>query len=1006
MRPTYRWYGHVPSRRDHQQPHAPDPRPVRQLRKRQLVHDEHHLIAGDLPASFFLRGRAGGRPSHLHRRRIQPPWLWGYQHWLHFRSNRQQRDGIVDVLIPPDGGASPWNKIGDSPCVILPNKKFLLGNLNSSQIAQLDPATLTWTDLSPTGKADNNGEEGWTLLPDGTVLTVDTALSGSSGTPSGIAEIYTPSAKSWVSTGPTGSVMLDGNGGSCCVPEMGPQVLLPDGTVFAIGATPYTAIYTYTTGKWTPGPTYPAPFTCGGATYTNYGEADGPAALLPNGNVLLAASPFSDASGNTEVHCTNFYEFDGTNLNPAPGNPDAPTIVAYGLRMLVLPSGDVLVTHGSGAEGLEFYNNGLPYNPSWQPTISSAPTNIGQGETYQIYGTQFNGLSAGCYYGDDVACATNYPLLRITNNSTGHVQYARTHDHSTMGVATGSAIVSTNFDAPATLELGPSILEVVANGIPSAPFSVNVGLSSTLTYTGSTTSDFNDATTVSAHLVATGGAAISGQTVTFTLGVGTGTETCSALTNSSGDASCSITPTQVPGAYTLTASYAGDLTYGASSVSTGFTITIEETTLAITGPTTSDYADAVLVKAQLTDPVGGGPISGKTVTFVLGSGAGTETCVATTNPSGYATCSITPNQAAGSYTLKASFSGDAFDVASATSTTFIITKEETAIAFTAASSTTQNYHDAATVSAQLTTDDPAPGTPLSGRLVTFTLGAGTGTETCSAPTNGSGVAACSITPNQAAGPYTLTVSYAGDAFYVAASAPTGFTITHEETTTAFTASSATVIANGHPVTFSATLLEDGTTPPVPFGQTLTFTLGSGVTAQTCNGTTNSTGLATCTIPSVNQPLGPNTVGVNFAGDTYYLPSSASEPVILFAFLSQGSMIVGNLDAATGTAVDFWGAQWAKDNSLTGGSAPNSFKGFADTAPQSCGGGWISSPGNSSGPPATVPSYMGVIASSSIGQSGSTISGDVPIIIVVKTNPGYGPDPGHAGTGTVVAVFCH
>ncbi|MGZ8848347.1 MAG: hypothetical protein ACXW3C_17940, partial [Pyrinomonadaceae bacterium] len=24
---------------------------------------------------------------------------------------------------------------------------------------------------------------------------------------------------------------------------------------------------------------------------------------------------------------------------------------------------------------------------------------------------------------------------------------------------------------------------------------------------------------------------------------------------------------------------------------------------------------------------------------------------------------------------------------------------------------------------------------------------------------------------------------------------------------------------------------------------------------------------------------------------------------------------------------------------------------------------------------------------------------------IKTNPGYGPSPGHVGTGTVVAVFC-
>jgi hypothetical protein len=60
-------------------------------------------------------------------------------------------------------------------------------------------------------------------------------------------------------------------------------------------------------------------------------------------------------------------------------------------------------------------------------------------------------------------------------------------------------------------------------------------------------------------------------------------------------------------------------------------------------------------------------------------------------------------------------------------------------------------------------------------------------------------------------------------------------------------------------------------------------------------------------------------------------------------------------------------------------------------------------GASSNPPATVPQYMAVIASSSITKSGSTIAGDTTDVVVVKTNPGYGPDPGNAGTGTVVAA---
>ena len=76
--------------------------------------------------------------------------------------------------------------------------------------------------------------------------------------------------------------------------------------------------------------------------------------------------------------------------------------------------------------------------------------------------------------GDEFENATNYPLVRITNQASGHVFYARTHDHSTMAVATGDAIVSTHFDVPAEMETGSSSLEVVANAIPSKPVTITV----------------------------------------------------------------------------------------------------------------------------------------------------------------------------------------------------------------------------------------------------------------------------------------------------------------------------------------------------------------------------------------------------------------------------------------------------------------------------------------------------------------------------------------------------
>src|SRR5439155_23305846 len=108
------------------------------------------------------------------------------------------------------------------------------------------------------------------------------------------------------------------------------------------------------------------------------------------------------------------------------------------------------------------------------PRIRQFPATVARGSTYRITGQQFNGLSQAASFGDELETATNYPLVRITNNATGHVFYARTHGHSTTGVATGRARVSTDFDVPAAAETGSSTLEVVAKGIHSRPVTITV----------------------------------------------------------------------------------------------------------------------------------------------------------------------------------------------------------------------------------------------------------------------------------------------------------------------------------------------------------------------------------------------------------------------------------------------------------------------------------------------------------------------------------------------------
>ncbi len=366
---------------------------------------------------------------------------------------------------PPLG----WSSIGDSQGVVLFDGTFMQANCCTNQAALLDARTLTWTPTG-SGKFDPNDEEGWTLLPNGKVLTVDAyvPIAPFPYIPNGMnSEIYNPRSGSWRSAGNTPVQLWDSaaacGGEKVASFELGPGVLRPDGTVFYAGSNSCgagnTAIYNSYAGKWTAGPTFP----------DSLDIADGPAALEPNGKVLLMTSPLVFQTPAT------FFEWDGRRLTEVPPSPNAAIDSSYYGNFLVLPTGQIMLT--------DFYVVAV-YNPKRNfddddseapaPHVTSAPDEVRPGRSYEVEGTLFNGMSQAAAYGDDVQAATNYPLVRITNDATGHVFYSRTHDHSSMGVGPFVGRVSTHFDVPAGQETGRSKLVVVANGIASAPVEVMV----------------------------------------------------------------------------------------------------------------------------------------------------------------------------------------------------------------------------------------------------------------------------------------------------------------------------------------------------------------------------------------------------------------------------------------------------------------------------------------------------------------------------------------------------
>ena len=358
------------------------------------------------------------------------------------------------AVAPPGGGTGGWSNIGDAPAVVLADGSWLVGAsgfLGNTVEATLDASNLTWTPTG-TGKADGNGEEGFTLLPSGKVLTIDAESCATRNT-----EIYDPASGTWTSAGQTPTALID-----CSDGEVGPQMLLQNGKVFAEGATKATALYDMANGTWSSGPDLPV---VGGKQLV---AADASSALLPDGKVLLELGP------EGYVPPVHFFLFDGTHLTQIADDANAASAASNYVYMLMLPTGQVLVDDRLGPSSLQLYSDGGTPSSVWAPQISSVPNLLTAGDTYTVSGKQLNGGSDGAAFGDDWQMSTDYPLVQITHDATGTVTYARTFGMTNRSIAP-AATSSSHFALPTCIPQGPSHLRVVADGIASPGVAVTVG---------------------------------------------------------------------------------------------------------------------------------------------------------------------------------------------------------------------------------------------------------------------------------------------------------------------------------------------------------------------------------------------------------------------------------------------------------------------------------------------------------------------------------------------------
>lgn len=410
----------------------------------------------------------------------------------------------------------------DCGSMLLPDGRVLLapvGAKNGWDTPIYDPVNNTWS--MGVRAAQNQNESSWVRLPDGSILTVD---SGAQTTerylPSGYLAGHVPpiAGNRWIAD-QSSPVSLFGNPGT----EIGPAMLLPDGTALFVGGNGNSAIYTPSgddsLGSWAPGPVLPnviqypldangveiqsAPTTVPGA------PPDAAAASLVNGRVLYAFSGklYNDPrAGTTPAGATNtFWQKLKNPVYPAPTSffiydPLAETfapivgptgtnddIPAFKTGMLPLPDGSVLYAH----QGRDVYTYSLDpvhnaderIDPSSRPVIAALQRN--PDGTWHLTGTQLNGLSQGATYGDDLQMDSNYPLVQLRAES-GEVTYARTYNWSSTGVQTGTNVVSTEFAVPPVIAgTGAVSVVVVANGIPSDPVPLPVvGAEQVVTFSG------------------------------------------------------------------------------------------------------------------------------------------------------------------------------------------------------------------------------------------------------------------------------------------------------------------------------------------------------------------------------------------------------------------------------------------------------------------------------------------------------------------------------------------
>jgi hypothetical protein len=539
----------------------------------------------------------------------------------------------------------------------------------------------------------------------------------------------------------------------------------------------------------------------------------------------------------------------------------------------ILDTGDTSSTLTITPANVTVQANNIPavYNSSKDQTLSlsatvtdaSVPTDSVPGGmvTFTVKsGSTLVGSVQGNVIGGTATANFNLPAGQASGNYTITVSYSDGTGHF-LDIG----------DTSGTLTVAAANVTTTASNL-SAAFSPNAR---TLSLSATVANTSNPLDTVSQGIV------------TFTVTQGSTTIGTATGLVSSGKATAGFTlpAGQALGTYIIGVSYSNSAGNFTDSGDTAGVLTVSPANVTTTANNVStDYslnAQTVTLSANVTNAsVPGDTVVGGIVTFtikngssVLGSGQGTVT-----NGTASTTVSLSAGFTSGNYTIAVSYNDTQGRYLDSGDTSGTLAVKPTSVTTLAASTSTTYSPGAQTLVLSAAVTDPGPAiSTVSEGIVTFTIKAGSAVlgSVQGGVNNGMASANFNLPPGQAAGNYSIVVSYSDVGGNFADTGDTGGTLSVGTANSTTQLIVAAISPNYTNLTVTEFLVAHVTSNAAPVTSgTVTFAFSG--TTKTVNVDGNGVAAVTVTLPMLTL-LGPQSISVSYADPANNLrPSSDAE----------------------------------------------------------------------------------------------------------------------------------